>query len=313
MRTRCHIFLMLLIAAPATLMAQVRMDTTFTGTTQVSLSTGASSVRVVQSPDSRFRVELNATYDRRNYEPRIRKTGETVRIEEEFNQRNNRGRANWTLHVPVGMHIRFESGAGSLVAERVAADLEARVGSGSYTLRNVTGDADLSTGSGSLTIADFEGEVEFEAGSGSVRGENLVGEADFSTGSGSIRINGFTGGLEATSGSGAIRVEGLDVTEGTELRTGSGNVRVALAAAPQDDLRMESGSGDVVLDYNGYGLAGRFTLQANRGRVVFPYPFDSIEETRSGRTIRVTGKATLGTADVDIRVHSGSGRAVVER
>jgi len=114
--------------------------------------------------------------------------------------------------------------------------------------------------------------------------------AKLDTGSGIITMRGLTGEVNAESGSGDI--EGGDLTSKRFVATaGSGGVAVKFSAAPEE-VRIETGSGDVVayLPKEGYDV----TTQTGSGEEI-------VEVTRDPSSSR---KVTLraGSGDVVIRL-----------
>ena len=89
--------------------------------------------------------------------------------------------------------------------------------------------------------------VDAMTGSGGIRIEGPEADVRALAGSGGIRLTGVRGPVVARVGSGGIRIEGKPVA-GWDLRTGSGGVRMTVAADTPFTLDAQAGSGGIHSD-----------------------------------------------------------------
>jgi DUF4097 and DUF4098 domain-containing protein YvlB len=143
------------------------------------------------------------------------------------------------LRVPGGTPVTVDSGSGDIVARDI-------------------GPANLHTSSGDILIDGSAGDVTLDTGSGDVMARRLAGDrAQARTASGDVdlRFVGPPRSADADTGSGDVRilvppgVERYDI----DMDTGSGETKYGIAdndGSPRK-LRLESGSGDLAVDYAG--------------------------------------------------------------
>jgi hypothetical protein len=104
------------------------------------------------------------------------------------------------------------------------------------------------TGSGDQTIEGMRQSLELESGSGDIRLRDVSGPIHARTGSGNLETHQVSGPIQAEAGSGDIVLSGA-MTGPWTVRTGSGNVRVALPPQANFELDASTGSGEVSIDH----------------------------------------------------------------
>jgi hypothetical protein len=97
-----------------------------------------------------------------------------------------------------------------------------------------------------ITVPDTA-RVDATTGSGGIRIEGPGADVHAIAGSGGIRLTGVRGPVVARVGSGGIRIEGRPVA-GWDLRTGSGGIRMTVAADTPFTLDAQVGSGGIHSD-----------------------------------------------------------------
>lgn len=225
-------------AAPARAAeATFERDLTVNGRVDLSVETGAGSIRLSSGPAGRVhifaRVKSNwGGSDEQVQEivahPPIDQTGNIVRI----------GLHRSSLH---NITIDYE------IQAPANAFLSAGTGSGSVNDDGVGANAKLSTGSGGIHATGLQGGFELETGSGSIYAEGSgTGDVNAETGSGSIEVKNLHGGLFARTGSGSIKAEGTP-TAAWSIETGSGSVELWTGNAALT-LEADTGSGGVHSD-----------------------------------------------------------------
>jgi DUF4097 and DUF4098 domain-containing protein YvlB len=136
-------------------------------------------------------------------------------------------------------------GSGSVSANNLTGNLDARSGSGSLNLENIEGDVICSIGSGSANINGITGSLSYRSGSGSVKASNVVGLVDIALTSGNARLDniGELGNLKVSSGS--LRAENAGLGPNTNMNGSSGSFRIQTSSNLEDfnySLRASSGS-----------------------------------------------------------------------
>lgn len=242
--------------------------------------------------------------------------GSTLVLKEEFERGSIRGGSTWTLTVPQNMEINFNTGSGSLGGKDLTLELTGNSGSGNIDLTNTGGEIRLNSGSGSMTLSKIKGEVSANSGSGNITVDGGDGEVKVNVGSGNIKIYDASGRFSANSGSGNVKVDKVILTDKSSFNSGSGDVKVVLAASPAHSLSINSGSGDAILDFAGNKMEGTVVMTANKknGDIRAPFAFDKTEEIDDdGNQVRIRKTAKLSDKDIQIKIGTGSGNAVVEK
>ena len=183
----------------------------------------------------------------------------------------------------------------------------------------MTGEVRANTGSGNITFSQVEGSLDANTGSGSIRLDRTKGDANLNTGSGNIRSNGIEGELSMNTGSGNIDVIDAIITGASSFNTGSGNAEVSLGGSLDYDMSVSTGSGDAILDFNGQEISGEFIMRASdKDDIRAPFSFDEAYEDERGGNYGRRGRngyvkeAKVGSKDIQIKISTGSGRAVVK-
>ncbi|MEQ9403643.1 MAG: DUF4097 family beta strand repeat-containing protein [Cyclobacteriaceae bacterium] len=278
---------------------QEKINREFTGIDEIEISVSSGDAIFKKSSDSKVSVELVHTFNI-DYDPEFRQSGSSLDINDKnVGRRNNSysGSATWTFYVPDNLEIKFTTGSG----DAEVADLSLEFA--------------MSSGSGDFEIKNSKGEIEITTGSGDIEIRNLEGELKLSTGSGDIELEAVIAGIKASTGSGSVEAEDIELSDRSSFSSGSGDVEVTLAKSPDFDISVGSGSGDAVLDFNGNKIEGLVVMEVskNRGRIRAPFDFDSVEEIDQGRNTKLKKTKKFGGKDIQIRVSSGSGTAVIAK
>ena len=293
--------------------AQSKIDQTFSGITQIDISTGSSDCIVKKGSGSEVNVKLDHNYGD-NFKPTVEKVGNKLVIRE-TDKNNSRGDlAVWTLTIPDGKELKFNTGSGDFEASDLEVELELNAGSGDFELENIKGDIGSNSGSGDLELAGFSGSIKANVGSGDLEIDNASGEVDLNCGSGDIELSKINASISANVGSGDISAESVTLAGASKFNSGSGDVYVDLSESPKSDISLNSGSGDSELDFNGNDINATIVMTANKrnGEISAPFAFDKEEEIDNGSnypTLRKTAK--LGNGGIDIKIGTGSGTAKV--
>lgn len=320
-KLKTTLFTLLFLFAVTAAHAQETVEKSYTGIKSIRLTTASGNGTIKKSNTQEVKVHLRYTYDEDVYEPSFEQKGDRLYIDEDFKRsRWTRGYSEWTLEVPDGIELDFKTGSGNIEVMGVNIEIRSNTGSGNIEIEEVTGEVRASTGSGNITFSQVDGMLDANTGSGSIRLDRTKGDADLNTGSGNIRSRGIEGELRMNTGSGNIDVVDAKITGSSSLNTGSGTAEISLAGVLDHDLDVSTGSGNAIVDFNGQDISGEFIMRASdKGDIRAPFRFDKEYEddrgrmySRRGRNNGYVKEAQVGSKDIQIRISSGSGRAVVK-
>lgn len=288
---------------------------TFTGIEEINIKTVSGDCILLPSNGKQVEVELEYSVNKEKaFEPEIRQNGETLNIREHWSGSSS-GNVKWTLRIPEAMEVAFSSASGDLTVEDVDVELDASTASGDINLENTKSEIEASTASGDVILDQAEGEFDVSTASGDIKIENVAGEIDLSTASGDIEIDGATGELDVSCASGDIEAENVILKQDGSFSTASGSVMVTLAKSAEFNLELSSASGDVVLDYNGNPMKGKFVLCTRKkdGKIVSSEAFDEEKENEHDGQIYLEKSFTKGADSPEIRIETSSGRAELKK
>ncbi len=300
---------------------QETINKSYSGIKNIRLTTASGNGTIKRSNSNEVKVKLVYTYDDDVYEPIFEQSGDRLSIKEDFKRsRWTRGYSEWTLEVPNDVFMDFKTGSGNIEVLGVNIELKTNTGSGNIEIEDVTGDIRVNTGSGNITLDKVNGEVRGSTGSGSIRLGSIKGDANLSTGSGNIRGKGAEGAFRMSTGSGNIDIEDAVITGASRFSTGSGSAELSLAGALDFDVSLSTGSGNAILDFNGQNIAGEFYMRASdKSDIRAPFSFDEEYDddrngsSRRGRRRGYIKEAKVGNKAIEIKISTGSGRAVVKK
>lgn len=300
-----------------TILAQAQeVNKSFTGIKKIRLNTSGGNCVLVKGSSADVKVNLKYTYSDEKFTPVMDQEGSMLVLKEEFERGSVRGESTWTLTIPQNMELDFNSGSGNLKGEGLTLELKGNSGSGNVDLIGTDGEFRLNSGSGSVTLTKIKGEVSANSGSGNIIVDGASNtEVKANVGSGDIKIYNATGRFSANSGSGSVKVDKLILTDKSSFNSGSGDVKIILAASPAHSLSVNSGSGDAVVDFAGNKMEGTVVMTANKknGEIRAPFNFDKTEELDDDNQVRIRKTAKLSDKDIQIKIGTGSGEAVVQK
>jgi len=294
-------------------LAQQKVEKSFDGISSIRLNTASGDCDIQKGSGSQVSVMVEFTYDPDDFELKMEKNGSRLVLEEKFNARNMRGSSEWTLLVPDGLDIDFNSGSGSLDLTGLKVDMKFNTGSGDADVRNVDGDLNFNSGSGDFEFYEVKGEVRANSGSGDHKLNSVNASVKANSGSGDVDLDRSTGEFKLNTGSGDVEAENISLTQDGNFNTGSGDVEVSLLASLDHDINLNSGSGDAVLDFNGNNIEGIITMKAKKrgGDIRAPFEFDKVEEIEENGEIYIKKTKKIGNKNIEIYVGTGTGTAVI--
>ena len=277
--------------------SQQKFEETYSGLEGIDITVSSGDAIFKKSKDAN--VHLTLTHNMGNYHPQIQQRGNKLNIQDDRSEkvRWNDGPVLWTFEVPDDMVIGFNTGSGDVLFAEISVK------------------AKINSGSGVLAFDDIKGEIRGITGSGDIDFQNSSGHFNMNTGSGSIQGNGLSGYMTMTTGSGSIEIQDLVVTDACSFNAGAGKVKVSLSGPLSNDLYVNSGSKDAILNLNGNKIEGAITMKADtkKGRIIAPFDFEKEEEIDNGSTNKVVLKTTqIGDKDIKINVGTGNGTAKIK-
>ena len=248
------------------------------------------------SPDNKIHVLVVYSYDDDYFEVKFKDKAKTLYIQEKFHGENGGGYSKWTISLPAGLDVEFESATGDFTVEGVNGVYEGNSGTGSIDVMNVKGDFKLNSGTGSVLLQGSEGEFDLNSGTGRVKIEDCEGD------------------FEANSGTGRVRAFNITIESEGEFNSGTGDVEVARPNGKDFDLSLNSGTNDATLDMDGLPIEGyyEFTASARSGDIESPVDFDREDEYYDGgETMRKS--FTKGKKSPRYYISTGTGTAELKR
>ncbi|UCC43947.1 MAG: DUF4097 family beta strand repeat protein [Candidatus Zixiibacteriota bacterium] len=259
----------------------------------VRLEAVSGDLEVIMGTAEEIEVRLIYDYEPSgSFRPEFRERGRTLRLSEDM-RGSNRGSSLWSLTVPEGTEIKFNTASGDVTAEEYKGYINGSTASGDIVLINCEGEFDISTASGDVEVEDSNGDF------------------DLSTASGDVIADGCEGSFRLSTASGDVEIDGITILQHSSFSSASGDVDVRLGAGPKDDVSVSTASGDVVLDYNGHPIEGYFEFVAKYrdGHIISPIDFDDEERFRRWGQRYVAKSFTRGSDSPQISIETASGRA----
>lgn len=270
----------------------------YTGKKEIKVKLVLGDCYLKKSSDNSIHVHLVHSYDDDNFEPIFKEKGKSIYLREKFHGNNPGGHSKWTIAVPEGMEIDFESATGDFYAEGIS-----------------KAEIDGSTGTGDIEIKDSEGEFDLNTGTGYVEVAGSKGDFDLNSGTGKVKIENSKGNFDANSGTGDVKANNITIEEEGDFNSGTGDVEITLPKGENYDLSINSGTGDAVLNMDGQPIEGyfEFTANARSGRISSPVNFDKEEEYLEGDNEYLRKSFTKGKKTPRFFISTGTGKAKLER
>lgn len=138
---------------------------------------------------------------------------------------------------------RFKTSAGDVELDHTG-PLDLDTGAGSVVVERVSGRAEISTGTGRVRVGTIEGEAVIKNSAGSIRVGEVTGDLRATTSAGDISIDRAGGAVTANTSLGDIRVG--EVARGVVvLQTASGGIETGIRAGTAALLDLHTGFGRV--------------------------------------------------------------------
>jgi len=198
--------------------------------------------------------------------------------------------------IPCNANLRTASG--SIIANLVSGDLDAKSASGSLKIVDIKGDTKVSSASGSISCIFIGGNLDASSASGSVKVENVKGSAKLSSSSGSINANLIFGDLNAKTTSGNLKVN--DIKGLVKASSSSGTLKIQTV---YKDVTVNSTSGTIELkDINGVIKADNTSGGIKLENVFGDINASSVSGSIKGTAVMITGNSVFKTSSGGISV-----------
>ncbi|MCK5146283.1 DUF4097 family beta strand repeat protein [bacterium] len=289
--------LLLIVALPLFAQKVEVLEKSFKKVDDLKIDLILGDCRIEKSKDSQIHIRLEYTYDDDDFEARFRERRHRLIVEEKFIGRNPRGYSNWMIQVPNDVEVNYHSATGDI--EIVGLDIEIRV----------------ETGTGEIELMDCSGDFDIHSGTGSLDVHNCKGSFDLHSGTGEVIIESCKGNFNAQSGTGDVEVKDVEIEYEAEFSSGTGDAEVTGVKGSDFDLRIESGTGDAVLDMGGQPLKGHFKLSClkRHGRIRSSFKFDDERTVGRGDEAELVKILTRGSRSTQYSISTGTGRAVLKK
>lgn len=193
---------------------------------------------------------------------------------------------SFTVHLPPGLKVRAENGAGRIQVSTYQGDLDLHSGAGTIFVGSGGGSLNASSGAGRIQVQQFDGPVSAKASVGTLSIANVIGSIQADTGTGSIDVRNFQGGkLVAESRTGRLNVfTDAPLAGDVILKASAGSINLTVPRSSSmrvtaqtragglsvPDFMTSSGTGPVRSGI-GTNLDGKYTvsLEAGTGSIQF--------------------------------------------
>lgn len=287
---------MLLLPASGVLAGLKQTESrTFEGIELVRINTVSGDCVILKGNSDKVEVEVVWSYrPRDSFEPKFRERGKVLKLSEDM-YGSNSGYSTWTVTVPDGIEVRFNSASGGM------------------DVVGLSGEFSAETASGDIKIENSQGEFDFSSASGDVELFGCEGDFQIGTASGDIEFSQCRGEFEVSTASGTVDADGVTLQDISSFSTASGRVMVTLAETAEHDLHVSTASGRVTLDYGGNPIKGyfEFTARDRKGRIVSPFDFEDEERYRRWGDRYVRKWFTKDVDSPQIFIETASGKAVL--
>ena len=271
------------------------IEKTFDRVEEIRIETVLGGCTIEKGGDG-IEVRLEYTYDDEDFKARFREKGGALYVEEVISGDDLEGESHWTIRVPAGISVEFESATGSLEASGLSGELEA------------------SSGTGSISIGDFAGELEVSSGTGDIEISGCKGELEAGSGTGDVVIERCVGDYELSSGTGDVEARDFEIAATGEFSSGTGETEIELPGGEDYELDVSSGTGDAGIDCRGRDLDAYVEMRTGRkaGRIRSSFGFDGEEESE-GDNGHILKYLTSGNGKRKISISTGTGTARLKK
>lgn len=281
------------------------IDKTFSKKSKIKMDFVNGNCEILKSTDDLIHIKL--IYDispLENFKSQINEKDNSLELSEQFIG-SAKGDVKWILSIPSGIKINFTTVSGNFSIDNLNTKLSAKVISGNIKITNSDGSFNISTASGNIISKSSSGDFKLSTASGNLNVNNSEGKYKLSTVSGDIIVDNIKGQIKLNSASGNVNATNITINDKCSFNTASGNINVKLSSSPQNDISLNSATGNAILDFNGNSISGFFVFSTkqNSGEIKAPFQFESEREiTKSDDNIYLIKSSKIGSEFPVIRI-----------
>lgn len=186
----------------------------------------------------------------------------------------------------------LRTSGGSIEVSGLMGHLEADTSGGSIALREVTGNTMVRTSGGGIEVDSLSGSLDGNTSGGPIRVEGADGDVNVETSGGPIRIERASGRVAARTSGGSVHVNfDRGNSQGGDLETSGGSIRVVLDPTVNLNLEASASSGGVTTDLP-IKVAGRISRSSLHGSL--GSGGQTLRMHTSGGSIHISGRPGAG-------------------
>lgn len=301
-----------MLAGPASAKREAKVvEKKFDGIESLRIDLVLGGCRIEHGRGDGVSVRLEYTYDDDEFEFDMSTRGGTLYLEEDFDGEDIKGESEWTITVPKGIDIDFESATGGLEVIGVSGRIEASSGTGSIEIADFDGEIEASSGTGRVSLTGSKGEFEVSSGTGRVTVDDCAGTLEANSGTGSVVVMKTKGDIDASSGTGNVEARDIELLETGEFSSGTGRAEIELPKGDSYDLEVSSGTSRAAVECGGRKIDAYVEMTAKKrsGRISSAFDFEGEEEYMRHDDEYVRKYFTAGDGSCKIRISTGTGTA----
>ena len=251
---------------------------------ELFVSTSGGSISVEGSNSSKVKVEMFVKSNKHNdskireileedYEIRIEKTGSRIEAVAKRTGKSwswNGISISFVVYTPEKFACDLNTSGGSLKISGVnGRSHELKTSGGSITAEDMSGNLEARTSGGSINVSDFVGDLDGKTSGGSIKLEDIKGDIDVTTSGGGIKISDVQGEVYASTSGGSINADITKLENQLVLKTSGGSVRATIPSGLGLDLDLRGNRVNTSLsNFSGESKSDRVKGTVNGGGIL---------------------------------------------
>lgn len=248
------------------------------------VSTSGGSIKVEGGNSNSVKVEMYVKSNKHSdskikemleedYEIRIEKSGSRIEAVAKKVSKNwswNGISISFVVYTPENFACDLNTSGGSLKISGVSGKShELKTSGGSITAEDMSGDLEARTSGGSIIVKDFVGELDAKTSGGSIKLSDIKGDLDVSTSGGGITIDDAQGAVYASTSGGSINADISKLEDQLVLKTSGGSVRATIPSGLGLDLDLRGNRVNTSLNnFSGESKSDRVNGTVNGGGIL---------------------------------------------
>ncbi|MEO1257336.1 MAG: hypothetical protein AAFZ15_01015 [Bacteroidota bacterium] len=286
-----------------------QIDESFSNVKKVKFDIAVGDIQLQKSNSGK--TELLGNYDEGKLNVEVLFKNGELSVIEKTKKKKTRGSidSKYTLSIPDDIFVNINTGTGDVSLNDLSTKTNINTGTGMVSFQNYNGASKLNSGTGNVRVIDSKGDIDMNSGTGNVMIENSSGDLVANSGTGNVKVDKVKGKLAANSGTGNVKGSNVHLEGTASFNSGTGAAQYVLTGEVSNDLSVNSGTGDAILDMNGQRFEGTLIMKCDKdhGSISAPFSFDKTE-TKDDTLIKYK---YFGDSGVEIQVSTGTGKAKV--